>query len=120
LKNIARFAASVGLSRQWTAAPGAWTILKPACATAVLNARSSEARRPVVATRYRAGAEWKPARLSSGQATVELMANTVPAQERPQETLRALSRAAGGAIVLQSDRGEAGAVAQELLDMLSA
>ena len=74
----------------------------------------------IVATRYKAGAEWNPTRLSRGQGTIELMANTVPAQQRPQESLRALTRATDGATVLQSDRGEAGPVAMELLALLGA
>jgi hypothetical protein len=48
------------------------------------------------------------------------MANTVPAQERPEESLRTLRRAVAGATVLQSDRGEAGPVASALLDELAA
>ena len=63
---------------------------------------------------------WQPRRLSSGEGMVALLANTVPAQERPEESLRVLSRAVTGAIVLESDRGEAGPVAAALLDELAA
>jgi hypothetical protein len=74
----------------------------------------------VVVTRYREGGQWQPKRLSTGQGLIELMANTVPAQERPEESLRTLRRAVAGATVLQSDRGEAGPVASALLDELAA
>jgi hypothetical protein len=74
----------------------------------------------VVVTRYRRDAVWQPTRLSAGEGVVALLANTVPAQERPEESLRVLSRAVTGAIVLESDRGEAGHVAAALLDELAA
>lgn len=73
----------------------------------------------IVVTRYRAGADWKPAPLSGGQATVQLLANTFPAQGRPKESLTALRHATAGAITLHSDRGEADPIARELLGMLS-
>ena len=74
----------------------------------------------VVVTRYRPGAEWQPKRVSSGQGVLALLANTVPAHERPQESLRAVSRAVAGAIVLDGDRGEAGPAAESMLDALAA
>jgi hypothetical protein len=74
----------------------------------------------VVVTRYRPGAEWQPTRLSPGQGVLALLANTVPAQERPQESLRAVSRAVAGAIVLESDRGEARPAAESILEALAA
>jgi hypothetical protein len=73
----------------------------------------------VIATRYRPGAEWKPKRLSSGQGVLALLANTVPAQQRPTESLRAVSRAVAGALVLDGDRGEAGPAAQSMLEALA-
>jgi len=74
----------------------------------------------VLITRYRQGAEWRPTRLSSGQGLLGLLANTVPAQARPRESLRTLRRAVAGAIVLEGDRGEAGPVAVALLGELTA
>lgn len=74
----------------------------------------------VVVTRYRPGAEWKPTRLSTGQGVLALLANTVPAQERPQESLRAVTRAVAGAIVLDGDRGEAESAAHSMLEALAA
>lgn len=74
----------------------------------------------VVVTRYRPGATWRPTRRSSGAGLVALLANTVPAQERPQECMSVLSRAVAGAVVLEGDRGEAGPVAAALLETLAA
>ena len=74
----------------------------------------------VVLTRYRAGATWQPERRSSGRGLVALLANTVPAQDRPRESLSALSKALAGATILEGDRGEAGPVAEALLEELAA
>jgi hypothetical protein len=72
----------------------------------------------VAVTRYRPEAEWRPHRISAGQGLLALLANSVPAQERPAQTLRILRRALNGATVLEGDRGEAGPVASALLDEL--
>jgi len=74
----------------------------------------------VAVTRYRPGAEWRPQRRSSGHGVLALLTNTVPARERPQESLRAVSRATTGAMVLDGDRGEADLVAESLLAALAA
>jgi hypothetical protein len=73
----------------------------------------------VVITRYRTGVTWEPKRLTSGQGMLALIANTVPAQARPQESLRTLGRAIAGATTLEGARGEAGPVATALLDELA-
>jgi hypothetical protein len=72
----------------------------------------------VVHATYRPGAEWQPVQLSSGEAVLALLGDTVPAQTRPAECLRALTAATDGAVVLQGDRGEAGDVAAVLLAAL--
>ena len=74
----------------------------------------------VVVTRYRPGADWQPTPLSQGAGVLALLANTIPAQERPEPSLRAVTRAAAGATVLESERGEAGPVADALLELLAA
>jgi hypothetical protein len=74
----------------------------------------------VAVTRYRAGSEWRPKRVSSGHGMVALLANTVPAQERPEQSLRTVRRAVTGATVLEGERGEADPVASALLDELAA
>lgn len=74
----------------------------------------------VVLTRYRPGSSWEPQRVTAGQGVTAVLANTVPARERPQQSLRVVGRALSGATVLQSDRDEAGPVAAALLEELAA
>jgi hypothetical protein len=69
----------------------------------------------VVLTRYRERAEWQPQRLSAGDAVLGLMSHATQARARPEQTLRALTRSVHGAFALQSDRGEADALAPLLL-----
>jgi hypothetical protein len=74
----------------------------------------------VVAALYRPGAQWDPRPLSSGAGALALLENAVPAQERPEQTIRHISRAMAGAAVLQGERGEADETAGMLLDTLRA
>jgi hypothetical protein len=74
----------------------------------------------VAVTRYRPGFDWKPKRVSRGQGIVALLANTVPAQERPEQSPQTLRRAMASATTFEGDRGEAGPVASALLDELAA
>lgn len=84
------------------------------------TAGTRPARLSVVAvTRYRPGGQWRPRGLPTGQAVLALLANAVPAQERPRESIRALARAVSGATLLESERGEAGQVADALLEALA-
>ena len=69
----------------------------------------------IVSTSYQPGAQWQPRRLSSGAGAMTLLSNAVPAQERPDEVMHAISQIAKDAIVLQSDRDEADPIAPELL-----
>jgi hypothetical protein len=69
----------------------------------------------IVVTSYKPGAEWQPERVSGGEGGVALLANAVPARERPAEVMRAISRCADGATVIRSDRGDAEEVARWLL-----
>ena len=69
----------------------------------------------IVVTSYKPDAEWQPEYLSAGEGAMALLANAVPARERPQEAMRALSRCAEGALVIKSERSEADAVARWLL-----
>jgi hypothetical protein len=73
----------------------------------------------VAVTHYRPGGRWEPRRLSSGESTLALLANTVPAQTRPAQALEAIGRAIDGAIVLEGDRGEADEIVDELLASVS-
>lgn len=73
-----------------------------------------------VVAHYRPGARWEPRRLSPGESVLALLANTVPAQERPAQALGAIKRAINGAVVLDGERGEAAAIVQQLLSTVSA
>jgi len=70
----------------------------------------------IVSTRYRPGAAWNPQTVSTGTGALMLMANTVPARERPEQCLAAIARATATASVVDSDRGEADDVATWLLE----
>ena len=61
----------------------------------------------VLVTRYRPGARWRPIRLSPGQATLALLAETPAARTRPAAALRGLRRVADRAVTLKGVRGEA-------------
>lgn len=72
----------------------------------------------VVAARYRPGADWEPQRLSPGAGALKLLENAVPAQDRPEQTIRYITRAIAGATILEGERGEADETAGCLLDAL--
>ena len=74
----------------------------------------------VIATHFRPGAEWQPRQLTPGAGALAMLAHAVPAQARPEQTLRVLKRALQGAVILQGERGEANDVARVLLDTLRA
>jgi len=69
----------------------------------------------VVLTTYTPAASWNPTRLSPAQGLLALMEHTLPARDRPQQTLGALRRALENAVVLQGDRGDADRTAEVLL-----
>jgi len=73
----------------------------------------------VAVSEYRPGARWRPRHLTPGQGILALLANTVPARERPAAALAALKQAVGHApVVLQGTRGEAAEVADLLLEKI--
>ncbi len=69
----------------------------------------------VVETRYRPEGRWDPVPLSAGERVLALLANTVPARDRPAEVLAVLARASLGARGIRSDRGAAGRTATSLV-----
>ena len=69
----------------------------------------------IVVTHYKPGAVWEPRRLSAAAGATALLANAVPAKERPKQVMRTIARAAEGALVIESDRGEASTTAELLL-----
>lgn len=72
----------------------------------------------VVVSHYKAGASWRPRRLSPGHGVLALLANTVSARRQPADVLVILQRVAANAIILKGGRGEASAVAPRLLKYL--
>jgi hypothetical protein len=73
----------------------------------------------VLVTRYKPNTEWRPQRISAGEAALALLANTLPARDRPEQALHAVSRAVAGAILLKGDRGDARETVPALLAELS-
>jgi hypothetical protein len=73
-----------------------------------------------VLTYYVPGVEWRPRRLTSGEAALSLLSKAVPARIRPDEALRTLARAVAEAEVLEGERGEAGEFAEMLLQQMTA
>jgi hypothetical protein len=69
----------------------------------------------VVAAVYHPDARWEPRRLSAAEGIMAMFANTIPAQDRPEQCLKALKQAARDAVVLEGERGEASEVARQLL-----
>ena len=84
--------------------------------------RGAGAAKPavIVVARYVPGARWDPQEQRSGIGALALLTNAVPARPRTDATIRAVSRAAAAARVLQGDRGEADATAEMLLAYLDA
>ena len=69
----------------------------------------------VIETRYRPDGRWDPAPLSAGECVLALLANTVPARDRPADVLAALARATEGARAYSSERGSASRTARALI-----
>jgi hypothetical protein len=68
-----------------------------------------------VVTHYVPGAKWNPRRLTTGEGTLALLSRTVPARDRPQESMEVLTKAINGTVVLEGERGEAEEFAEMLL-----
>ena len=69
----------------------------------------------VVISEYKAGARWRPRRLSAGQGVLALLENAVAARRRPAGVITALRQVVARAPVVKSKRGEASALAGPLL-----
>jgi hypothetical protein len=73
----------------------------------------------VVVSRYEAGARWRPRRLTAGQGALEVLANTLPARTRPEESLDSIQQAVTNATIFKGRRGEARETAELILQSLS-
>ncbi len=65
---------------------------------------------------YSPGAHWSPEVISGGDAVLAMLANTVPAQERPAQSLSAVKKALEGAVVVEGERGDAAEVVEDILE----
>ena len=61
----------------------------------------------VVMTKHKAGATWRPKKLTSGNAVLELLNHTVSARRDPEAALSALRHVVANADVLKGVRGDA-------------
>lgn len=73
----------------------------------------------IVSTTFKAGAMWRPRRLSAGKGVLELLSHTVNARQRPRLALTTLPKVAANATVLKGVRGEAGKTADAILQKVS-
>jgi hypothetical protein len=74
----------------------------------------------VIATRYRPRGEWHPREITGGAKALTLIEHALPAQLRPEQTMRYVTRAVAGAVTLEGERGDADEFAPLLLDALRA
>jgi hypothetical protein len=73
----------------------------------------------IVVSQYQTGARWRPRKLSAGQGALEVLANTVPARIRPEESLNSIQQAVTKARILKGPRGDAKETAELILQSLS-
>ena len=69
----------------------------------------------VVVTTYKAGAHWRPSRVTAGKGALALLDNTVSIQRRPELAFPVLSKVAAEATILKGVRGEASSTADSIL-----
>jgi hypothetical protein len=74
----------------------------------------------VVITRYRPDGVWDPRELTPGAGALAMMEHAVPAEVRPEQTMRVLRETVSGALLLEGERGEASDLATALLQTLRA
>lgn len=74
----------------------------------------------IAITRWVPEGRWNPQVRPSGIGGLALVTNAVPARQRTEATVEAVSRAAAEATVLEGDRGEASDAAKQLLARLEA
>jgi hypothetical protein len=72
----------------------------------------------IVLTRFKAGAIWRPRRVSAGKGVLELLSHTVNARRRPRLALTTLPKVAANGIILKGVRGEAIKTADAILERI--
>ena len=68
--------------------------------------------------KYLPGARWRPRTLSTGQAVLAVMEDTLSAQLDPEGAFRVLHKALDQALVIKTSRGEAEETAEQLIAAL--
>jgi hypothetical protein len=69
----------------------------------------------VLISRYEAGSSWQPRRLTCGETLLGLLDNTVPLRIRPEQSVKALSKAVANAQGFEGARGDAANMAKNIL-----
>ena len=69
----------------------------------------------VISTGFRAGARWRPRKLTRGKGVLELLANTVSARSQPELALSVLPKALESARIVKGVRGEASEIVELIL-----
>jgi len=69
----------------------------------------------IIASRYKAGARWRPKTLSAAEGALELILNTVSIQRQPEKVLETLRRAIPDTTILKGVRGDARQVVDFIL-----
>jgi hypothetical protein len=91
------------------------------CGPEEFGARTASKPLPIglsAITKYLPGTRWRPRSLSTGQAVLALLEDTLSAQLDPEGTLRVLHKTLAPALVVKGPRGEADETAEQLLDTL--
>jgi hypothetical protein len=70
----------------------------------------------VVMTQFKAGARWRPRKLSPGKGVLELLSNTVSARREPEKALVTLQHVVASAEVVKGARGECRDMVKSILD----
>jgi hypothetical protein len=101
--------------------PGEWTqTARPVSELGGVGGTTTVPVALVVASQYRPGASWEPATLSPADTIQMLMQHTVGGLERPAESMQVMRRAAEGVTALRGERGDADAVAADLIGRIGA
>lgn len=97
---------------QWTRSP------QPVAALGGVAGKTPISIGAVVMTSYAPDGRWEPRPLTPGETVIALLSNTVAAQTRPQQAMRHLTQAAGGAAGFRSPRNDAAELAPQLVALL--
>jgi hypothetical protein len=73
----------------------------------------------VVVSNYKEGARWRPRKLTAGEGALAVLANIIPARTRPEDAFSTLKQVMPNARTLKGVRGEAGEMAEAILQELS-